>query len=130
MHMLTQYSPGVLPRCPCSRHSDSDHAHESYEGLTPDDPQPSSAGTLTHANIAEHNRQLHSADVAKDAGTGKVTRLTRAAQSLGIDIAEIVEEGVKDMGGTLPMERFLAEKAQSTFAKLIEEKKDENKGCT
>lgn len=102
----------------------------SYLDLAPEDPQQSSSRTLTNASIDENDRQLNAVQVAGDTGTRRATRLNMAAQSLGINNLEIVKNGAEYMEGALPMERFLAEKDQSTFAKIMAETKEENKDGT
>jgi hypothetical protein len=53
-----------------------------------------------------------------------------AAKGLGIDLTDIVKGGAEDMEGALPMERFLAEKEQNTFAKIMTDTKGKKQDST
>lgn len=51
-----------------------------------------------------------------------------AAKSLGIDILDILKDGLEDMEGALPMERFLAENKQRILAESMAIRKKEKGG--
>lgn len=99
------------------------NSHNATEGS-----QSTSPTALTHVNLARHNRQHDGIHLSEDISVQKASKLAMAAKSLGIDILDILKDGLEDMEGALPMERFLAENKQRILAESMAIRKKEKGG--